>query len=97
VRADPLRRSVVARLVANGSGGDIVIENTGLLDAPVPQSIQLRGTCREADAVNGFVLKRTGHTLQWTRTTDRMMRAGAVVSVGWANCEPVSTPLEVSY
>jgi len=97
VRSDPLQRSVVARLVANGSGGDIVIENTGLLDAPVPQSIQLRGTCREADAVNGFVLKRTGHTLQWTRTTDRMMRAGAVVSVGWANCEPVSTPLEVSY
>jgi hypothetical protein len=97
VRADPLQHSVIARLVSRGAGGDIVIENTGALDAPVPQAIQLRGNCREADAINGFVLRRIGGALQWTRTTDRMMRAGAVVSVGWANCDPVSAPLEVSY
>jgi hypothetical protein len=97
VQSAPLPHSVSARLVSNGGGGDIVIENTGQLDAPVPQSIRLRGNCREADAVNGFALHRDGTTLQWTRTTDRMMRAGAVVSVGWANCDPVSTPLEVGY
>jgi hypothetical protein len=97
VHTDPLQHSVIARLVSNGAGGDIVIENTGALDAPVPLTVRLRGTCREADAVNGYVLRRMGGTLQWTRATDRMMRAGAVISIGWANCDEVRAPLEITY
>lgn len=95
VQSRPLLHSVSARLEPRGAGGDIVIENTGTLDAPAPQVIQLTGSCREADAVNGYALQRQGDTLQWVRTSARMMRAGARVSIGWANCDDSGARVEV--
>ncbi len=97
VRSEPLNRSVNAKLQPRGTGGDIVIANTGTLDAPVPRAIRLKAACREADAVSGYTLQRRDGSLQWVRAMPGMMRAGTAVSIGWANCDNMEAGLEVSY
>lgn len=97
VRAEPLQHAVVARIEPRGAGGDIVIENTGMLDAPVPRVVTLAASCREADAVNGYALQRHAGILRWVSTSARMMRAGAEVSIGWANCDITGARVEISH
>jgi hypothetical protein len=98
IQSKPLHHSVSATFTRRGAGsGDIVITNTGNLDAPVPKEIRLDADCREADAVSGYVLERRDGSLRWARTSAAMMRAGATVNVGWANCSESGAPLEISY
>jgi hypothetical protein len=98
IQSKPLHHSVSATFSPRGAGGgDIVITNTGTLDAPVPKEIRLDATCRDADAVSGYVLERRDGSLRWARASARMMRAGATVNVGWANCSEPGAPLEISY
>jgi hypothetical protein len=89
---------VSAKFERRGAGGgDIVITNDGNLDAPVPREIRLDATCGDADAVSGYALERRGDSLRWTRASAAMMRAGATVNVGWANCSETGAPLEISH
>jgi hypothetical protein len=98
VQSQPLQRSVSARFERRGlSGGDIVITNTGTLDAPAPKEIRLNAACRDADAVSGYILQRREGSTRWARATAGMMRAGASVNVGWANCSETEHGLEISY
>lgn len=98
IQSKPFHRSIRATFVPRGGGsGDIVITNTGSLDAPVPKEIRLDASCRDADAVSGYVLDRRDRSLRWQRTSAKMMRSGAALNVGWANCSDSGAPLEISY
>ncbi len=98
VQSQPLHRFVSATFERrDANAGDIVIANTGPLDAPVPKEIRLDASCHAADAVSGYVLQRSDGSLRWMRATAGMMRAGAKVNIGWAHCTEVERPLEVSY
>jgi hypothetical protein len=98
VQSRSLEYRVSAKFERRGAGsGDIVITNDGNLDAPVPREIRLDATCRDADAVSGYALERRGDSLRWTRASAAMMRAGATMNVGWANCSETGAPLEISY
>ena len=98
VRSQPLHRLVSASFERRDTNaGDIVIANTGNLDAPAPKEIRLDASCHAADAVSGYVLQRSDGSLRWTRATAGMMRAGAKVNIGWAHCTEVERPLAVSY
>jgi hypothetical protein len=98
VQSQPLLRSVSARFERRGtSGGDIVITNAGTLDAPAPKEIRLNASCRDADAVSGYILQRREGSIRWARATMGMMRAGATVNVGWAHCSEMEHSLEISY
>jgi len=98
VQSQPLQRSVSARFERRGaSGADVVITNSGTLDAPVPKEIRLNASCRDADAVSGYLLQRRDGSMRWVRATAGMMRAGATVNVGWANCGEMEHSLEISY
>jgi hypothetical protein len=97
VRAQPLRHEVTARFEPHGDGGDIVIANTGTLDAPAPRSVRLDAECDAADAVSGYTLQRRAGSLRWERSSAGSMRAGATVHIGWANCGHGVAPLEINY
>lgn len=97
VRSQPLQRSVSARLEPRGGGSDLMIENSGTLDAPAPSSVRLDGNCRDADAVSGYALHRTRNSLQWVRTDTALLRAGAAVSIGWVHCKTGDAALAVHY
>jgi hypothetical protein len=97
VRALPLQHEVSARFEPHGAGGDIVIANTGTLDAPAPRSVRLDADCDAADAVSGYTLQRRAGSLRWERSSAGSMRAGATVRIGWANCGHGVVPLEINY
>ncbi len=94
VQSRPLQGVVDARFVRRGVGGDIVVANAGTLDAPAPMTVRLDAACRDADAVSGYQLRRQRDSLQWVRTHAAMLRAGAVVNIGWVQCDTGEAVLE---
>lgn len=97
IRGTPLRQTISATLERRGAAStrDVVVVNTGNVDAPAPLQIRIEGQCRNADAVSGYILQRDAGSVRWVRASARAIRAGAAINVGWADCMNAEQPLEI--
>lgn len=88
----PVRWRVQPR--ANSAGSfDLRLINSGLWDAPMP-SVNLPDSCRLADALGPYRLRDDAAHLQLHPASDRWLRSGESVLIGWTRC---SIPLTSSW
>ena len=87
VRGEPLVPTLLPRLVDAGGGTlDIVIENTGRVDAPAPARLNLSGNLEVLDGVGGYVPRGTSLV---ARTPPRL-RAGERRVIGFVRGSEVA-------
>ncbi len=85
VRGDPVVPTIRMVIRAGGTPGasDILLENDGDIDAPVPASVLLPQACAAADGLNGYVLEDGGRL---RRAQAGVLRAHQALAVGWTRC-----------
>ena len=91
IAATPLKSDVAAHtLVADDGATEIVLDNRGTLDAPLPMSVTIAArNCSAADALAGFRLDRTSEEWQFFADADAILRAGHRRRIGWVRCASI--------
>lgn len=90
LQRQPLQADVMVRLAASGADQalrDIVLDNPGNADAPLPLRIRLEAGCANADGINGYALDRDAQGPYLRRTQAGLLRPGARRNVGWLRCQ----------
>lgn len=83
----PLEPQLAARLVPGPSGAlDVVVENRGVVDAPAPRRLRLRGELDALDGVAGYA--PDGPSLH--ARAPPHLRAGARLTIGWVRGREVT-------
>ncbi|MNQ28540.1 hypothetical protein D3C85_418340 [compost metagenome] len=86
-RGDRLQSELTLNLSSHDGLYDIVVSNTGNLDAALPERVTLPATqCDGFDALNGYTVQLTSGVLGFTRLKDGRLPAGAERTLGWARC-----------
>lgn len=86
-RGDRLQSELALNLSSHDGLYDIVVSNTGNLDAALPERVTLPATqCDGFDALNGYTVQLTSGVLGFTRLKDGRLPAGAERTLGWARC-----------
>ncbi|HEY2107732.1 MAG TPA: DUF3142 domain-containing protein [Candidatus Binataceae bacterium] len=67
---------------------NLVLVNTGEFDANLPPQLVLPGSCRLADAINGYSLQRRGAGLMFERIEAGLLRSHLQQTIGWMRCSP---------
>ncbi len=90
VRGDPVVPTVRVAMRAGETPGtrDMVVENNGDIDAPLPASLVLPSACAAADGLNGYALEDGGRL---RRAQAGLLRAHQSLAVGWTRCVPEQT------
>jgi hypothetical protein len=65
---------------------DIVLANTGAIDALIPRAVRLPADCRVADGINGYALEDSGANLSLRRLQTALLRAHHDTTIGWMRC-----------
>jgi hypothetical protein len=78
----PAIRTVVRAGDTPGTS-DMVVENDGDIDAPLPASVTLPSVCAAADGLNGYALADGGRL---RRAQAGLLRAHQTLVVGWTRC-----------
>lgn len=88
VQGGALRPTLSVEARDGGAPGlrDLVLVNTGVIDAGLPRAIQLDAACALADGVGGYELRRDGPRPTLARTRDGMLRGGQARVIGWMRC-----------
>jgi len=88
VRGDGLAAKVaaVARPGATPGLSDIVLENPGEIDAPLPSSLDLPRGCTRADGVNGYGSKESRAGISLERLQTGLLYAHHAQVIGWMRC-----------
>ncbi|EAA8481017.1 DUF3142 domain-containing protein, partial [Salmonella enterica subsp. enterica] len=68
---------------------DLAIKNSGDIDAPLPQQIELPATqCTYADGAGHYQAQTNASSLRFIRISTRQLRTGESSALGWARCTP---------
>ncbi len=88
LRGRPLDARVEASTRAGQAAGalDLLLDNPGELDAPLPARLILPPSCALADGVNGYALQRGHDTLIVERQQQGLLPAHRQRVIGWARC-----------
>jgi hypothetical protein len=88
MRGDDLQASVsvMARATAVPGMADIVLANSGRIDAALPRRITLPPGCRIADGINGYGLVETNPNIVLERLQSALLRAQHERTIGWMRC-----------
>ncbi|WP_432239776.1 DUF3142 domain-containing protein [Herbaspirillum robiniae] len=88
----PLREGLEVRL-ASAQGGDalreIMLDNPGNADAPLPPRIRIASACpgeMAGDGINGYTMESDGRGRYLRLTQNGLLRAGARRNIGWLRC-----------
>ncbi|KAF1048611.1 MAG: hypothetical protein GAK35_00161 [Herbaspirillum frisingense] len=89
----PLQEGLVVRLAttgeADGAPREIMLDNPGNADAPLPARIRIGGACAAdlaGDGINGYAMENDGHGRYLRLTQHGLLRAGARRNIGWLRC-----------
>ena len=78
---------IKTRLQPSGPAHDLVVGNSGTLDAAMPERITVSpADCEAADALTGYSLQRSPSALVFRRTENATLRAGSERVIGWLRC-----------
>ena len=70
---------------------DLLIENHGPVDAPLPREIHVKaGDCLAADAVGNYRLETTPQQQRFIRIRGEQLRAGQSRPLGWLRCQQIA-------
>ena len=88
VRGDDLKAyvSVKARATAVPGMANIVLSNSGRIDAALPRRITLPAGCRIADGIDGYGLVETNTNIVLERLQSALLRAQHERTIGWMRC-----------
>jgi hypothetical protein len=88
MRQQPLHGEVTASARLGSTAGtlDLVLENPGELDQPLPAAAVLPKGCTLADGINGYALSAGRDTLRIERRQPGLLRAHGQRVIGWARC-----------
>jgi hypothetical protein len=76
----------ITTMPVSGGSLNLIVNNYGSLDMPLPARLQVHGDCDAGDGINGYALVRdAGLHLQRAEATG-VLRAGASKPVGWLRC-----------
>jgi hypothetical protein len=82
----PLREGLEVKLAGQQDGPrEIVLDNTGNADAPLPPRIRIGAACA-GDGINGYALDNDQDGPYLRRTQDGLLRAGVRRNIGWLRC-----------
>ncbi len=87
-------RSLDARIEVtqrrSGATVDLLLQNRGEIDAPLPSPIVVQARdCRAADALRGYTAEQVAAGWRFVRADADVLKAGAERAVGWVNCGTV--------
>ena len=88
VRGASLRTSVAGESRATATPGlaEVVLANTGDIDADLPRSVVLDESCTLADGINGYRLRRDGKHPILETSREGSLRGGERRVIGWMRC-----------
>jgi hypothetical protein len=97
VRGDALatKIAIVTRPGATPGLTDIVLENEGDIDAPLPAALDLPRRCVLADGVNGYALKESRAGISLQRLQTGLLYAHHAQAIGWMRCPGAGANLHV--
>jgi hypothetical protein len=86
----PLRPRIEAIVRGSGTPGmsNLVLANTGNVDAQLPRSIELPSSCSIGDGVNGYTLGISNGGIKLERLQAGLLRSRYQLIVGWVRCAP---------
>lgn len=81
------RWSVIVTPTADPMLFDLAINNSGQIDAPLPEQVALQNVdCEFADGANHYRSELANNALHFTRINLQQLRAGESSPLGWARC-----------
>jgi Protein of unknown function (DUF3142) len=87
ITAAPLVTRLEARTELSAAGAhDVILDNRGTLDAPIPATIVQARDCSAADAVNGFSTQAAAQGWRFAAPPDAVLRANRELRIGWIHC-----------
>ncbi|TDR47550.1 uncharacterized protein DUF3142 [Tahibacter aquaticus] len=87
IHAQPLRPRLRLQQQAQADGAiDLVLDNEGSLDAPLPRYWRVQGDCPAGDAASGYVFERDGAGAVFRLADADDLRAGGRRPLGWLRC-----------
>ena len=97
MRQQPLHDEVTASARPGSTAGtlDLVLQNPGELDQPLPTAVVLPNGCTLADGINGYALGAGRDTLRIERLQQGLLRAHRQRVMGWARCATQGVQLHV--
>ncbi len=93
----PLRPRIEAIVRGSGTPGmnNLVLTNTGNVDAQLPRSIELPSSCSIGDGVNGYTLGISTGGIKLERLQAGLLRSRYQMIVGWIRCAPEEKAIHV--
>lgn len=97
VRHQPLQGAVAASARPGTTPGtvDLMVQNRGDLDWPLPAAVVLPESCTLADGIQGYALAAGRDPVRIERVQPAMLRAHRQRIIGWARCAPEEAHLHV--
>jgi hypothetical protein len=85
----PLQPDVRASVERDAQGAyQIRLLNSGTSDARLPATVRTSVACVAADGEDNYVMVPGHNQTTWRRSSDRWIRVGEEVRIGWTRCDP---------
>lgn len=97
IRGQSLRTTLQADARRSEISGtfDVMLHNTGAIDALLPLRVTLPQGCAMADGVNGYRLRQGDHSVSLERLQPGLLRAHHQRTIGWLRCPIAKGALHV--
>ncbi len=89
IRDEPLRAEIAVLRQDTEQMGvtNLVLSNTGDIDAEIPYRVVIPGACKLADGINGYALIHSGSGMALQRVGDRLLHSHQQELIGWVRCD----------